>query len=309
MNAVTTDMFLHLSEEARAIVEEPNHVRVAFIRHERFIVHNAVSEVLNEAAWMIGSESHRAPGLIVSARPGSGKTQLARRLQKIYPPRENEATGITVTPVILISMSGAHDAKAVYGRILDELKVPVSTSTSANAREGLVMDVLNRGRCRILVLDESQDILHGTRREQQRVLEGLKLIMNSLNLPIIAFGTETAGKAFLSDEHLAARFRETKLPVWKKGDELAGLLKTVGAFLPLRKPSSLLSSEVVNKLLKHSGGVLSPMMRLIQDAAIHAIHEGHEHVDASMIQRAVGGRPPASILLPTSTDEGDQPCV
>lgn len=309
MNAVATDMFLHLSEEARAIVEEPDHVRVAFIRHERFIVHTAVSEVLNEAAWMFGSESPRAPGLIVSARPGSGKTQLARRLQKIYPPRENEATGITVTPVILISMSGAHDAKAVYGRILDELKVPVSTSTSANAREGLVMDVLNRGRCRILVLDEAQDILHGTRREQQRVLEGLKLIMNSLNLPIIAFGTESAGKAFLSDEHLAARFRETKLPVWKKGDELAGLLKTVSTFLPLRKPSSLLSDEVVSKLLKHSGGVLSPLMRLIQDAAIHAIAEEHEHVDASMIQRAVRSRPPASVLQSISQEEGEQPCV
>lgn len=309
MTENTTDNYIHLSPEALAVIDEPDHVRIAFMRHERFVVHPAVAEVLNEAAWMIGSESPRAPGLIVSARPGSGKTQLARRLQKIYPARENEAAGMPVTPVIVISMSGAHDAKAVYGRVLDELRVPVSTSTSANAREGLVLDVLRRVGCRLLVLDEAQDILHGTRREQQRVLEGLKLIMNSLNLPIMAFGTEPAGKAFMSDEHLAARFREMKLPSWKRDEALAGLLKTVHGFLPLRKPSSLMSESVVEKLLKHSGGVLSPLMRLIQDSAIHAISDGREHVDATMVDRAFKGRPSAKLLEPPTNPEGDRPCV
>ena len=38
MTENTTDNYIHLSPEALAVIDEPDHVRIAFMRHERFVV-------------------------------------------------------------------------------------------------------------------------------------------------------------------------------------------------------------------------------------------------------------------------------
>ena len=80
MTENTTDIYIHLSPEARAVIDEPDHVRIAFMRHERFVVHPAVAEVLNEAAWMIGSESGvtQVPSLLLNEERTCSTTPCLR---------------------------------------------------------------------------------------------------------------------------------------------------------------------------------------------------------------------------------------
>src|SRR3546814_434691 len=126
--------------------------------------------------------------------------------------------------VVQISISGIRDARSLYGRILEELGSPARISHRLSDRELLVQRLLRDVDCRLLILDEVQDVLLGSEREQQRALEGIKLLMNELRLPVIAFGTGKAGQGFNADPHLQARFSQLTLPLWKADNTLANFL-------------------------------------------------------------------------------------
>lgn len=287
---------LHVTVRPQALMA--NHLRAKLILCPLFIDHTRILEVMNEVHWMLSNQSGRAPGLVVCARPGSGKTELAKRIERAYPQREPVEGQLPVVPIVRISMTGAHDCRTVYGRVMETLDIPYSARMTTTAREVQVLHLLRRVSCVLLVLDEFQDVLQGNDREQRRALDAVKLLMNEVNLPILALGTDKAGRALQSDEHLAARFRHMALPVWKKNEDLVAMLKAVHMQLPLRKPSSLISEEVIQRILKHSNGILGLIMNLIQDAAVHAIIEGKEFIDVKMIDLAAAQRPNASVLNP-----------
>ncbi|HVA54384.1 MAG TPA: TniB family NTP-binding protein [Gammaproteobacteria bacterium] len=297
----------HLSENVRPQALLPDAVRVQLILRPLFVEHTAIKFIMNELDWMLSNQSRRAPGLAVCAPPGSGKTELSMRVGRAYPPRQPGEGRLSVMPVVVISMSGAYDMRTVYGRVMFALEVPCSERLTTTAREIQVLHLLRRVSCILLVLDEFQDISKGTDREQRRALDAVKLLMNQLNLPILALGTQEAGRALQSDAHLAARFSHTALPVWKKNAEFVALLKAVHSQLPLRKPSSLTSDEVMQRLLTHSKGILGVIMRLLQDAAIHAIIEGQEYIDVRMIDLAATRRPDYSVLK--SAPDRDKKCA
>lgn len=290
----------HLDAKLREVAWRSDDARVRHILRPMFIKHTAIQKILNEIQWMMSDCSHRAPGLVVCAPPGSGKTELSCHVNRVLPPREPTEAGLPAMPILVISMSGAYDMRTVYGRVLLAVDAPCPDRLSRTAREIEVLHLLHRLDCRLLVLDEFQDVLKGTEREQHRALDAVKMIMNDLTLPVLAMGTVEAGRALQSDAHLAARFEHAELPLWHKGAELVALLKAVHSQLPLRKPSSLTADDITDRILAHSQGVLGNIMRLIQDAAIHAIIEGQEFIDARMVDLAVARRPDASVLKPAA---------
>jgi len=287
---------LHLGESVRPQALLPDAIRVQRILRPLFVEHTAVKLIMNEVGWMLSDQSHRAPGLAVCAPPGSGKTELSMRVDRAYPRQQSGEGGLPVMPIVAITMSGAYDMRTVYGRVMLTLQVPCSDKMTKNAREIQVLHLLKRVSCRLLVLDEFQDISKGSERDQNRALDAIKLLMNQLNLPILALGTQEAGRTLQSDAHLAARFRHMALPVWKRDAHFAALLKAIHSELPLRKSSSLTSPDVMKCLITHSKGILGVIMRLLQDAAIHAIIEGQEYIDVRMIDLAADHRPDLSVL-------------
>jgi len=63
-------------------------------------------------------------------------------------------------------MSGVRDARSVYGRIMEALGSPARISHRLSDRELLVQRLLRDADCRLLILDEVQDIVLGSEREQ-----------------------------------------------------------------------------------------------------------------------------------------------
>lgn len=272
-----------LHPEAEAVLQATPAVRAQVIIKDRMIRYPALAAVEAQADWLFKEvRRKRARGLVVSARAGNGKSSLAEAISRRFKPTEDHGNPCA----LMISMSGARDARTVYGRIMEELGSPARISHRLSDREMLVTRLLKIVKCRLLILDEVQDLLLGSERDQQRALEAIKFLMNELRLPVLAFGTEKAVQGFSSDAHLKARFAEVDLPLWKADDTLANFLATYERFLPLKKFSNLASPDKVAVLAKVGGGVLDTIIQRIQNAALMAIADGSEQITKSLLERA-----------------------
>lgn len=258
--------------------------RMAMIIRDHVIHYPALDNILTAAEWMVYEPRQtRARGLIVVANRGNGKTSLA----KLIHGRFNTYDTLDMPCVLRISICGVRDPRSFYGRILEELGSPARISHRLSDRELLVQRLLRGVDCRLLILDEVQDVLLGSEREQQRALEGIKLLMNELSLPILAFGTDKAGQGFGADPHLQARFTQFAMPTWKPDNTLASFLATYERLLPLKEASNLAAEDKVAYLSKASEGVLGKIVTRVQNAALAAIVDGSERITLSSLKSAV----------------------
>lgn len=281
-----------LNPKAARMVQAPDPERVAMIISDHTIRYPAFDQVVNQAEWMINEPRQtRARGLVVCAQRNNGKSSLAATIHKMY----NQYDRPDLPTAIKVDMTGVRDARSLYGRIMDEMGSPARISHRLSDRELIVQRLLRDVDCRLLILDEAQDILLGSEREQQRALEGLKLLMNKLGLPILAFGTEKAGTGFNGDPHLAARFKEYVLPTWGKNHALASFLATYERLLPLKNASNLASEENLTLLAKLGSGLLGKIVERIQNAALTAIVDGSERITKEHLIKA-SSRPETCLL-------------
>lgn len=283
-----------LTPLAEGLLQASDAERAAFLIRDHLIRYPALEALVAQSEWMLFEpQQTRARGLVVCSARGNGKTSIAELIHARYQDYDNSS----VPCVIRISMSGARDARSVYGRIMEGLGSPARISHRLSDRELIVQRLLTDVDCRLLVLDEIQDILLGSDREQQRALEGIKLLMNELRLPIMAFGTEKAALGFNADPHLAARFKTFELPQWHTGPVLANFLATYERILPLLKASNLAEPEKLAVLDKVGQGLLGRIVERIQNAALAAIMDGSESISKTHLTQSVN-RPAICFLRP-----------
>jgi len=283
-----------LHPSAEALLDAPDEVRAGKIIQDHTVLYPALQQVVSEAEWMVYEPRQtRARGRIICADRSNGKTSIADLIHERF--REYDRSD---RPCVLrISMSGLHDARSVYGRVMEELGSPARISHRLSDRELLVQRLLHDVNCRLLILDEVQDIILGNEREQVRVLQAVKLLMNELHLPIMAFGTESAARGFKSDAHLAARFTDYTLPTWQADGTLANFLATYERLLPLKKPSNLASPENLAVLAKVGEGVLGKIVERVKNAALTAIVDGSECISKQHLKTAAM-RPALCLVAP-----------
>ncbi len=258
--------------------------RAKMIIQDHMLHYPVMKQVMSEADWMVYEPRQvRARGLIVCSGRGNGKTSLADLIHRRYSAYHDPDLPCTVR----VSISGVRDPRALYGRILEELGSPARISHRLSDRELLVQRLLRDVDCRLLVLDEVQDVLLGSEREQQRALEGIKLLMNEVHLPVLAFGTETAGKAFIADPHLQARFVHVNMPTWKADSTLANFLAAYERVLPLKNPSNLASPDKLKYLASVGEGILGKVVGRVKNAALAAITDGTECITLETLKQAV----------------------
>ena len=286
----------HLDPSIHGHVDLTNEQRAAFILSDRFIRHSRLEVILNHVEFLyLRPPVTRAAGLVVSGIPGSGKTMVAQWIRRRYPEQPADGQKAAIKPVLMISMTGARDAKTLYNRLLGELGVPDPGRYSGSDREQLVVKLIRAAGVKLLIIDEIQDVLTSTPRQQRFAFDTLKFLMNELSLPIVALGTSAAPDAMRVDEHLNARFAFRSLPKWTADQYLVELLDAAERLLPLKKPSRLSSLAISSTIIGLSGGVLDQMMRIINSAAIHAIETGAEAITPDLLNRAVI-EPPVALL-------------
>lgn len=290
------DSYRHLDPSIHPLMDLPAADRAQRMLVERFLTHERLVPILDHVEFLrFQPPSTRASGLVVSGRPGSGKTMLARSIQRRWPPQDAAMGQAGTLPVMFISMTGAREAKILYNRMLAQLGVPDAGRYAGSDRERMVLKLCAAAGVRLLIVDEIQDLLTSTARQQRIALDTIKFLMNELSLPIVALGTSQAPEAMRVDEHLNARFTHQALPVWTKGKYLESFLGTLERVLPLQKASFLSSLPLSTALLTHSQGILDKIVRLVCHAAAHAVEGGEERVTEKLIARAAV-EPPVAVI-------------
>jgi hypothetical protein len=292
---MTTNVYFHVSVEIRHLCEASAEVRCKAIYAEKFIGHKSVLEVVRYVLYQVSlPKQTRTWGLVVHGIPGSGKTQLAHALVSRL--ESYKAEGKSRMPAVSITMTGAHDARTIFNRVLAAVGAPVSPTMRISDRESLALDVMKRAGVVALLIDEIQDVLFTTQNQQRRALDAVKLIMNELGVPVVAFGTAKAADAMRADPHLAARFDHIGLPQWGNNNETRALLAALEKMLPLRKPSNLAGSPLTKFIISKTGGCLARIVRLVNMAAVFAIQTGTECINEEMLNLAGHGVPDVTTM-------------
>jgi len=210
---------------------------------------------------------------------------IVEKFRRAHPPMPPSSApeGAVTVPVLKVQMPGGPDEARFFGAILEELGYPHMLSDRVAKRQDAAVRMLRETGVSVLVIDELQNLLSGSRLHQRRLLNLLRWLGNELQIPLIAAGTPEALHAIQSDDQLANRFEPVRLPPWRNGEEYRQLLSTLEALLPLRQPSHLAAPALADKILSAAEGILGEVVSIVTRAAVRAVISGTEALTAKLI--------------------------
>ena len=115
-------------------------------------------------------------------------------------------------------------------------------------------------------------------------MNAIRFLANDLCIPLVCLGTEEANQALMTDQQLADRFSAAELPCWQNDAAFEQLLLSLESILPLHRPSEFRDPKVHQRILSLTEGVLGRICRLIETAAVEAIHSGEERICLSLLK-------------------------
>lgn len=156
----------------------------------------------------------------------------------------------------------------------------------------MALRLLRKFGCRMLILDELQNLLAAPAPRQRELLNLLRYLGNALRIPLACLGTREAYLAIRSDDQLENRFEPFLLPPWEDGREFGRLLASFEALLPLREPSGLGAPALRAHVLQRSEGTIGEVAALLSAATEAVLLAGGERIDAAALD-AADYQPPA----------------
>jgi replication-associated recombination protein RarA len=224
------------------------------------------------------------PCLLLFGATGMGKTEIVSRFSKLHAPQFDIRTGLSKMPVLLAQIPPEPSEEQFYTEVLTALNCVDLSRLSVRSMRAEARQLLAEVETKVLVLDEIDKMLAGTPRQQRVFLNTIRFLTNDLKIPIVCAGTEDARMAVLMDPNLADRFGAFELMPWRNDHALRQLLASFSGLLPLRRPSMLDTVEARQRVLALTQGVTGRIFRLIEAAAVTAIRDGREMLDAASFE-------------------------
>ncbi len=280
---MTDATYDHIHKTFRHIAFLPDSERIEFIDTPRWIGYSRANQVLEVMQDLMNKvKQHRMPNLLLIGDSNNGKTTIIQDFAERF--GESYSDEHLVIPVCLIQAPPSANEKDLYISLIDSFALPYRSSDSAGVLRAQVVHTLRETHVKILIIDEVHSMLTGTARQQRLIMNAIKYLCNALQLPIVLSGTKDAVRILHTDPQHASRFDVAELPVWQNDKEFKRLVGSFEKILPLKKPSNLTETSILNLIYSISGGNIGNVKRLINECAIEAIKSGEESITIKMIE-------------------------
>ena len=163
--------------------------------------------------------------------------------------------------------------------------MPFQPNAKKEEKANQVFGVMRRLKVKMLVIDELHNLLDTNRLRQNQVINTIKYLSNTLQIPIVAVGTKEAKNVFSSDDQLSNRFKPVEIPKWKVDIEYRKLLASFEKLVALKKPSNLDSKELAIEIMSMSEGWIGEISDLLKLASVQAIKSGEEQITLDLLRK------------------------
>lgn len=280
----------HLLPAVQELADSPDSIRIRRVRADRWLSYARAESALATLEDLRSFPKRtRMPNLLLVGPTNNGKTMIVEKFRRNHSHEASDqpAQGVVKVPVLKVQMPPAPDERRFFAGIVAALGAPDRASEHIAAKQEVTVKLMRATEVEILILDEVQNVLCGTRDQQRRILNLLRWLGNELQIPLVAVGTAEALRAIHSDDQLANRFMPFPLPPWRTGREFSRLMGTLEAILPLKEPSNLCEPKMAQKLLSASEGILGEIITVVVRAAVAAIEAKEERITSERIE-AIG---------------------
>lgn len=273
----------HLNADALQLVSLGSAERIHAIQEDRWINYPRADFLLNVLNGVLARpRTTRMASVAIYADSGMGKTMLMERFLAQHAASFDRAAGAEHAPVLSLQMVSRPSEKRFYTQILDVIGAPPNPRVSLADMEIVALRLLRHINLKMLLIDETHNILAATYSEQRAVLNLLRFISNELRVSVVCFGVADAKEAISGDVQLARRFQEYTLPRWNADEDFQGLVVAILRDLPLRRPS-ILSTRALKQVLQASDEITANIFGMLHEAAILAINSERECIDDELI--------------------------
>lgn len=270
----------HLHPDYRSAALLPDSERIEWMRTERWVAFPKATGVLNRLeTLLIYPKRPRMPCLLVYGRSGMGKSMAIAKFYRSHPPVFNEVEGSTTMPVVVFQMPKEPLEEDFYEQLLRAVGISFRLTMTKREAARTSLRLLEDLKTRVLIIDEMNNMLAGTSRQQRLFLNLIRFVTNELALPIVCAGTPEAHRALLFDQHLADRFDAMELTPWRNDESFTLLLRSLASTRPLRETSDLENPNVRKRIMQLSEGITGRIFRLVEEAAVLAVKTGRERID------------------------------
>lgn len=277
-----TELNSHIFPAYREYAELPDEARIDWLRRDRWLSLPQAEAALSRLEDLLTyPQRGRMPCLLLFGATGMGKSEILNRFAELHISRYDEQAGITTMPIVVVQMPPQPTEEEFYTELLLAMNYAEFDHLSIRSLRSLARRTLADFGAKVLVLDEIDKMLAGSPRQQRIFLNTVRFLTNDLRIPIVCAGTEDARIAVLTDPNLADRFGAFELVAWRNDHALRQLLASFAGLLPLRRPSTLDTAAVRQRVIALTDGVTGRIFRLMEAVAIAAIRDGRELIDAA----------------------------
>lgn len=250
--------------------------RVAKILADRWVHYPQGEAALTRMAELLrGARRTRMPSLLVVGEPDVGKTTILKKFMRAHAPIFDSKTGRTSSEVVAMEAPPEADEARLYSAILQAIGAPEGGRLIDMER--IVHLQLRRLGARLLIIDETNNLVIGTGSAQRKTLAALRRLSNQLELSLACFGTMEALHALTSDPQVEGRVQPFQLTRLRNDADYATIVRSVIAFFPLRQ-TSVVDQPLIDGVHDLTAGSPGKTFRLLNAAAVHAIDTGEEQI-------------------------------
>jgi len=288
--------FAHIAPQFRHVLEQSDAERIQFMMEQRWIDYRAGNKLMDILSGLLLVPSRpRMPNIMLVGASNCGKTTLINRFREISGKAYIDDTGTSVRPIIYAEIHKP-DERELYNAILENFFAPHNPAAPLAKLRHQAVHLIREARTRMLILDEIHVLGNGSAAKKSDVMNELKMLANTLQIPLVLVGTRLALQLLRLDPQYSSRFDVISIPSWEINADFQRFLKNYESVLPLKEASKLYAPDMATLLHSISGGVTGNLGRLLQECAKDAIQSGAEVIDRRIIEKNQWVRPTDGVI-------------